>query len=90
MVPSMSKPSRLDGRTTLDNLIYWIARFVYIFSALFFFPVMAYSVVNEWLFGLIVLMVLAAGWGFGWITQDMYKPTPRSKPGEDNVDHLFF
>jgi hypothetical protein len=74
----------------LDKLIYLVARFIYIFSALFFFPVMAYSVVNEWLFGLIVLMGLGGGWGFGWIFQDMYEPTPPPLPGEENVDHLFF
>ena len=76
----------------MDKLIYLVARFIYIFSALFFFPVMAYSVVNEWLFGLIVLMVMAAGWGFGWIFQDMYQPSPRRKPGEpeETYDHLIF
>lgn len=74
----------------IDNLIYWIARFVYIFSAAFFFPVLAFTVVNELLVGVIILMGLAGGWGFGWIAQDMYKPTPPPKPGEENVDHLFF
>ena len=65
----------------MDNLIYWTARIIYIFSAAFFFPVMFYSAVNEWLFGLIVLMGLAAGWGMGWVWQDMYQPHDGSQGG---------
>lgn len=69
-------------------MIYWISRAIYIFSAAFFFPVMAYSVVNEELFGIVALMFLGAGWGLGWIMQDMYQPTRPAKGSDPYNGYL--
>lgn len=57
----------------IDKMVYWLSRLIYILSAMFFFPVLIYSLVNEWLFGGILVLGLAAGWGLGWIMQDMHK-----------------